>query len=90
MKRIIIDVYGKVQGVFFRGTTRRKARKWNLTGYVKNMSDGSVHIEAEGSEESLKKLLDFAHQGPSFARVDRVEREYQEATNEFKRFKVRY
>jgi len=89
-RKIIIDVFGRVQGVFFRSTTRKKARKWGLKGYVKNMPDGSVHIEAEGPEEKLEKLLKFAHNGPSFARVDRVESEYKEATNEFRRFRVRF
>jgi acylphosphatase len=89
-RKIIIDVFGRVQGVFFRSTTRKKAQKWGLKGYVKNMPDGSVHIEAEGSEDKLEKLLKFAHNGPSFARVDRVESKYEEATNEFKRFRVSF
>lgn len=90
MKRIIIDVYGRVQGVFFRATTRKKARKWGLSGYVKNMSDGSVHIEAEGPQEKLENLLEFAHKGPSFANVKNVESSYEEASNEFNGFNVRY
>ncbi|MFX1410399.1 MAG: acylphosphatase, partial [Promethearchaeota archaeon] len=48
MKRIKIKVYGLVQGVFFRYTTRKVARNLGLAGYVKNMPDGSVLIEAEG------------------------------------------
>ena len=89
MKRLIIDVYGRVQGVWFRASTKKHARKLNLTGYVKNMPDGRVHIEAEGSEEDLKKLLKFAKDGPRLARVDRITHEFKEPKGEFKRFKVR-
>ncbi|MFW9874650.1 MAG: acylphosphatase [Candidatus Thorarchaeota archaeon] len=84
--RIIIKVYGLVQGVFFRYTTRRVARKLNLSGYVKNMQDGSVFIEAEGPEDKLKELLKFAKVGPKNARVDRVEHEFTSPNYQFKDF----
>jgi len=90
MKRIIIDIYGKVQGVWFRASTRKQARKLNLIGYVKNMSDGSVHIEAEGKKENLEKLLKYAKEGPRLARVDRINHEYKEATGEFNKFRTSY
>jgi len=84
--RIIIKVYGLVQGVFFRYTTRKVARKLNLSGYVKNMPDGSVFIEAEGPEDKLKELLKFAKVGPKYARVDRVEHEFAPPNYQFKGF----
>ena len=90
MKRIIIKVYGFVQGVFFRYTTRKVARKLGLTGFVKNMPDGSVYIEAEGSEDKLLKLLEFAKKGPRYARVERVEHEFKEPTNEFTSFEYAF
>ncbi|MFX1376120.1 MAG: acylphosphatase [Promethearchaeota archaeon] len=83
---IIIKVYGIVQGVFFRYTTRKLARKLGLSGYVKNMPDGSVLIEAEGSEDKLMKLLKFSHQGPSNAQVDRVEHELKTPQYKYKGF----
>ena len=86
MKRIIIKVYGSVQGVFFRYTTRKVARKLGLTGYVKNLVNGSVYIEAEGSESDLKKLLEFAKKGPKYAKVENIELEYKEAQNRYKGF----
>ncbi|MHA2288066.1 MAG: acylphosphatase [Promethearchaeota archaeon] len=79
MKRIIINVHGHVQGVFFRYTTRKVARKLGLTGYVKNLPDGSVYIEAEGSEDKLIELLKFAKKGPNSAIVESIEYEYKEA-----------
>jgi acylphosphatase len=86
MKKIKIEVYGLVQGVFFRYTTRKIARQLNLTGYVKNMSDGTVYIEAEGPEEKLYELLEFSKKGPKYAQVDRVEHEFLEPTNEYDGF----
>ena len=84
--RIIIKVYGLVQGVFFRYTTRKVARKLGLSGYVKNMSDGSVLIEAEGPEDKLEELLTFSQKGPVNARVDRVEHELETPQYVFKGF----
>ncbi|MHA1804532.1 MAG: acylphosphatase [Promethearchaeota archaeon] len=90
MKRIIIKVYGLVQGVFFRYTTRKIARKLGLTGHVKNMPDGSVYIEAEGPEDKLLELLEFAKKGPRHARVERVEYEFKEPTNKFTSFEYAF
>ena len=84
--RIEIKVFGIVQGVFFRYTTRKLARKLGLTGYVRNMSDGSVFIQAEGPEEQLKKLLEFSKKGPINARVDRIEHRFKKSTYKFKGF----
>jgi acylphosphatase len=86
MKKIIINVNGLVQGVFFRYTTRKVARKLGLTGLVKNMSDGSVYIEAEGSEDKLHELLEFAKKGPKYAKVEDVKYEFKEPENKFKGF----
>jgi acylphosphatase len=86
MKRIIINVYGHVQGVFFRYTTRKVARKLGLTGVVKNMTDGSVFIEAEGSEDKLNELLEFSKKGPKYAKVENVKYEFKEPENKFKGF----
>ena len=85
-KRIIIKVYGKVQGVFFRYTTRKIARKLGLTGIVKNMPDGSVFIVAEGPEEKLIKLLEFAKKGPEQAIVDRIEYELNDSKDKYHKF----
>ena len=86
MKRIIINVYGLVQGVFFRYTTRKVARKLGLTGIVKNMPDGSIYIEAEGPENNLLELLEFAKKGPNYAKVEDVKYEFKDLENKFKGF----
>ncbi|NVM45109.1 MAG: acylphosphatase [Candidatus Lokiarchaeota archaeon] len=90
MKRIIIHVYGLVQGVFFRYTTRKIARKLGLTGYVKNLYDGSVYIEAEGLENKLIELLKFVKKGPDSAKVETIEYEYKEVQHKFKGFEYSF
>ena len=90
MKRIIIHVYGLVQGVFFRYTTRKIARKLGLVGIVKNLHDGSVYIEAEGPENKLLELLKFAKKGPDSAKVETIEYEYKEAQHKFKGFEYSF
>ena len=86
MKLIIIKVFGLVQGVFYRYTTRKVARSLGLTGFVKNMSDGSVYIEAEGPEDRLYELLEFSKKGPKYAEVKKVEYEFREPEHRFQEF----
>lgn len=65
-------VKGKVQGVWFRAATKRKAEEWQLTGYAKNLPDGSVEVIACGKEETLKQLHIWLQRGPELARVEEV------------------
>ncbi len=73
MKHVRITVYGKVQGVFFRASAQAVAVQWGVKGFVKNQSDGSVYLEAEGEDAVLDRFTAWCHQGPEQARVDRVE-----------------
>ncbi|PSO44411.1 MAG: acylphosphatase, partial [Parcubacteria group bacterium QH_9_35_7] len=68
-KHYKIIISGRVQGVFYRKNTKQKAQKLGLTGYVKNMPDGTVKIEVEGEEEKLEKLTEWCHQGSPAANV---------------------
>ena len=72
-KRISIVIRGKVQGVFFRREASREARRWALTGFVRNEADGSVYAEAEGSEDSLGGFVRWCRKGPTNARIESVE-----------------
>jgi acylphosphatase len=65
-----IHVSGKVQGVFFRASTKDKADELGVKGFVRNERDGSVYIEAEAEEGTLKLFIDWCKQGPRMARVD--------------------
>jgi len=89
-KRLHLTVHGRVQGVVFRYSTRRIARELEITGFVKNLSDGTVEVIAEGEEENLKTLLEHCRKGPFFAKVIKVEEEWSEFIEEFKEFNIEY
>jgi acylphosphatase len=67
-------VSGKVQGVFFRASARNEALRLGLHGHARNLSDGSVEVIAEGSDEALQELEQWLRKGPPAARVDDVVR----------------
>lgn len=91
IKHIKIKVYGRVQGVFFRDKTKKKALLLNLKGFVRNEKDGSVYIEAKGDEENLSKLLDWCRKGPIQAKVEKVEYDYMDSLLiDFNNFKILY
>jgi acylphosphatase len=69
-KHFNIKVIGEVQGVFFRASTKEKADTYGINGYVRNETDGSVYIEAEGEEADLKKFIQWCQQGPVHARIE--------------------
>lgn len=68
-----LKIHGKVQGVFFRQSTREKARELGLCGWVKNMPDGTVEALAAGPENAVNELITWCGQGPAYARVDKVD-----------------
>jgi acylphosphatase len=67
-----ITVKGRVQGVAFRFNAQAVAAKLDLTGYVKNLADGDVYIEAEGDEENINKFINWCYTGPRLAVVQEV------------------
>ncbi len=69
IKRVSVRVTGKVQGVFYRASTRDKAMALGLKGFVRNEPDDSVYIEAEGNEQQLNELIAWCRQGPPRAEV---------------------
>lgn len=73
MKHVRIRVTGVVQGVFFRVSTRDAATKLGIVGSVRNESDGSVFIEAQGDEHKVEKFVDWCRKGPPRASVARVQ-----------------
>jgi acylphosphatase len=68
-----VTVSGRVQGVFFRETLRRRAVSTGVTGWVQNNSDGTVEAVLEGAQEAVERLVDFCRSGPRGAKVDSVE-----------------
>jgi acylphosphatase len=88
-ERLSARITGRVQGVGFRNFTQMRARQLGVAGWVRNEQDGSVRLEAEGPRGALDDLLDAVHEGPRMARVEDVEADWAEATEEFDVFRVR-
>lgn len=72
-------VSGRVQGVFFRASTRTEALRLHLAGYASNLADGRVEVYAEGEAAAIEALAQWLQQGPPLARVGEVRREAAEA-----------
>ncbi len=89
MKRAHVKIYGRVQGVWFRASTKEMADKLGIKGWVRNMPDGTVEAVFEGDDKSVEKIIEWCHRGPPLARVDRVEVEYEEPQGETG-FRIRY
>jgi acylphosphatase len=66
-------VRGRVQGVFFRDSTRERAKAHGVAGWITNRSDGAVEAVLEGPPEAVDRVLRFLHTGPPHASVDRVD-----------------
>jgi len=82
-KELHVIFKGKVQGVGFRATARRKAQELGLTGIVRNLPNGSVELIAQGKEELLKSLLQFLH---SQFDIKEVKEKYISITQPYKDF----
>lgn len=68
-------VSGRVQGVFFRASTRSEALRLNLSGYARNLPDGRVEVHAEGDAAAIATLEQWLRHGPPLARVEKLQRE---------------
>jgi acylphosphatase len=87
--RVHVFVFGKVQGVFFRENTRRKAHELGITGWVRNLSDGRVEAVFEGGGKKIEELTEWLKRGPMFSRVDRVNIIREEYQAEFDNFEIK-
>lgn len=84
-------VYGRVQGVFFRVSTRRRADELGLEGDVRNLHELSgVEVHAEGEKEQLEKLVEFLKTGPPGAKVEKIEVYWSDYTGDYTDFRIKY
>jgi len=83
-------VYGYVQGIFFRAFVSRQASELGLTGYVRNLPEGAVEVNAEGERNRLEKLIGYLKVGPPGARVKKVITNWSEYTGSYSGFSIRY
>jgi len=84
-----IHVRGYVQGVGFRWSAAKEAKNLGITGFVRNLPDGTVYIEAEGSEMQLKIFTEWCRKGPDFSSVESVETQSFPAAN-FTEFRIEH
>ena len=87
--RAHVWVSGRVQMVFFRGTTRHLASERGLAGWVRNLPDGRVEAVFEGPADAVRALVDWCRQGPPAAVVEHVETRWEEPQDEPPGFRVR-
>lgn len=82
-KRVRVQITGRVQGVFFRDSTRQEAQRLGVAGWIRNRADGSVEGVFEGPKESVDQLVAWCEEGPPRAEVDNVAVEPEDPNGEF-------
>lgn len=89
MKRMHLQILGRVQGVYFRASAKVQAETLALVGWVRNCDDGSVELVAEGPLDDLNTLLKWCEQGPQMAMVKSIDLIWEERTGVFSTFEIR-
>ena len=88
-KRAHVYVSGRVQGVFFRDSTRKEAERRGLSGWVENLPDGRVEAVFEGPADGVEEMVRWCGEGPLGASVENVESETGDAEGGLSGFEVR-
>jgi len=88
--RCHVNISGIVQGVCYRMETRRAARQFNVKGWVKNCSDGTVEGVFEGNREAVDKLIEWCYKGPPHAKVTDISKTWEDKTDHFQSFEIVY
>ncbi|OGS80157.1 MAG: acylphosphatase [Gallionellales bacterium GWA2_55_18] len=79
-KTLRLVIHGRVQGVYFRDSMRREAQRLGIAGWVRNRSDGTVEAAVQGESADVDAIVRWAHRGPEYAHVERVEIEPDEGS----------
>ena len=87
-KQIQLVARGRVQGVYYRASAQREAKRLGLTGWVKNRTDGAVEMVVVGEEDQVTDFLAWAQHGSATARVEKVETRWRSYTGEFADFRI--
>ncbi len=90
MQELHAIILGRVQGVMYRDFAQRKARGLGLVGYVRNLSDGSVEVVAQGAREKLEAYIAKLHRGSLLSHVEQVEVSWHVPTQTYPDFSIRW
>ena len=82
MKRAHVFISGRVQGVWFRASTKDRADELSLRGWVRNLPDGKVEAVFEGDDRAVEEMVEWCRHGPPMARVDGIEISYEKPQGE--------
>lgn len=88
--RAHLFISGMVQGVFFRSSTRSEASRIGVEGWVRNLSDGSVEVVAEGEQADVERLVAWCHHGPLGAHVRKVDVQWENYSGDYSSFSIAY
>lgn len=87
--RVRVSVRGRVQGVWFRGSTRDHAQRLGLVGWARNLHDGSVEVVAQGDPEAVEQLVAWCRHGPPGARVTGITVDREAPADDLRDFRIR-
>jgi acylphosphatase len=82
-------VAGRVQGVYYRSFAQQHAYALGITGYARNLADGSVEVVAEGEQVALETFIGYLHTGPRAAEIEKIEVTWQKAKGSYRGFQIR-
>ena len=89
-KLIIIKVYGKVQGVFFRATTKKEADRASVMGWVRNLPDGRIEAVFEGDQKEVEEMVAWVRRGgPVFSSVEDLGVTWEDYKGEYDNFEIK-
>lgn len=88
--QVKVIIKGRVQGVFYRASTKDEADRLGIKGYVKNLPDGAVEAFFESSESRVTKMVEWCHRGPAASQVEHVIVEKAKTAEHFDTFIIRY
>ena len=90
MRILKAKIYGKVQGVWFRKYTYNYAEGIGLVGLVKNLGDGTVLVNASGTNENLEEFKEYLENGSPNSRVDKIDYSWEDLSIEYSTFEIEY
>lgn len=88
MVEMTCQVFGKVQGVAYRTYVQESATQLGIVGYVKNLSDGSVEVVAQGMPDTLKEFVEYLHEGSLMSKVESVAVDWRTVKRYFDEFSL--